>query len=137
MLADALRQFGARASVGSAGLVGPAGRRGTPHAIEVMAEIGLPIDDHISRTLDDVDLGTMDTILVMSATLRDAVVDRFDVDPADVLLFAELGAVGRLGHAPDAGDADVDDPYGKALSEYRRTRDRLLVMSTAAASALA
>ena len=56
--------FGARAVVASAGSM-PS--RVNPYAIEVMKEIGIDLGSHHSKSVDDVDPASVDTVITLCA----------------------------------------------------------------------
>ena len=60
----ARRQFGADTEVLSAG---SRPSKVNPYAIEVMAEIGIDIRDHHSKSVDDVDAGSADLVITLCA----------------------------------------------------------------------
>ena len=60
----ARRQFGADTEVLSAG---SRPSKVNPYAIEAMAEIGIDIRDHHSKSVDDVDAGSADLVITLCA----------------------------------------------------------------------
>lgn len=60
----ARRQFGADSEVLSAG---SRPSKVNPYAIEAMAEIGIDIRDHHSKSVDDVDAGSADLVITLCA----------------------------------------------------------------------
>lgn len=99
--------LGAAASVQSAG---SAPSRVNPYAIEVMAEIGIPLDGQRSKSVADIDPATVDTVITLCAE---------EVCPAF------LGAARRL-HWPIPDPASPDPlPREVLLARFRTARDTL------------
>lgn len=80
-----------------------------PEAIAVMHEIGIDISSHISKTVSDIPLHAVDTIVTLCAD--------------EVCPFVP-GAVRRL-HWGLADPAAVDGSLGDRLAAFRKTRDEL------------
>jgi protein-tyrosine phosphatase len=98
--------------VSSAGTTSVGGQAASEGARTAMAEIGIDLSAHRSRTLEDGLDGDVAAVVVMTARHRDEVLRRFpELDGRVTLL------------RPDG--ADVADPYGAALGVYRATRDEI------------
>jgi protein-tyrosine phosphatase len=130
------------------------GRAATVDGRRVMAEMGVPIDDH--RTLElDRDLMDWADLVICLATehLRetrrafpDAVDRTFTLKgfleilpslPACEDTEAWLSAAGSLRHVADGvTDADVDDPFGERQAAYRRVASEIQVLIERLASGL-
>lgn len=98
--------------VSSAGTTSVPGQAASEGSRAVMAEIGLDLSRHRSRSLEDALDDDVDAVVVMTARHRDEVLRRFP---------ALADRVGLL--RPDG--ADVADPYGASLDVYRATRDEI------------
>ena len=148
-LRERLRRDGVDATVHSAGLL-QSGRPATDHGVSVLADLGLDIRAHRSRTIDERLLGGADLVLGMARehvreavvlvpeiwprafTLKELVRRAIDVgprtpgQPLDEWL-AKCHA-GRS-HAELLGDShedDVADPIGMAKGAYARTAGLVL-----------
>ena len=99
----ARRLFGARVEVESAG---SRPSRVNPHAIEVMKEIGIDLESHRSKAVDQIDRDRVDLVITLCAE---------EVCPA------WLGSARRL-HWP------IPDPAGdgESLARFRAARDEIL-----------
>lgn len=147
LLRDLLERQGIDATVASAGLL-PGGVPATPYAVEVLAERGVDIAAHLSRTLDEPTVGLADADLILTMerrhlqeavvlapairsqtfTLVDAV-RRAEAKeprrPGETLgrwaerLSAGRGPADLLG----IGDDGVDDPIGRSRDSYEDTAD--------------
>jgi arsenate reductase len=92
--------FGDRASVQSAG---SQPSRVNPHAITVMGELGIDLGKHRSKSVDEIDPATVDTVITLCAE---------EVCPA------WLGKATRL-HWP------VADPAHGGVEAFRSVRDEI------------
>ena len=146
ILRHQLAALGVRATVDSGGLL-PGGAPATPHAVEVVADRGIDIAGHVSRTLADVDVAGADLIVTMERRhLQEAVV----LDPSvreraftlpELVRRAEAAptrepeqplrewaaelAAGRTS-ADLLGTADaVEDPIGRSRGRYAETAEEL------------
>jgi protein-tyrosine phosphatase len=100
--AMASRLLGDRARVESAGIDTSAEWAATPEAIQVMAEEGIDISTHQSRSISKLGFNRWDVIVVMTPRI------------AKELLSTGSISTGRL------VTWDVSDPYGKGIEAYRR-----------------
>lgn len=100
--------FGDRAPVQSAGSVPT---RVNPYALEVMAELGIDLNTHHSKSVQDVDPSTVGTVITLCAE---------EVCPVF------LGAARRL-HWPIADPASPDTtiPRDEMLRRFRTARDTI------------
>ena len=96
--------FGAAAEVASAGSVPT---RVNPNAIAAMAESGIDISSHTSKSVDDVNAGSMDLIIALCA---------------DEVCPVVPGRVERL-HWPLPDPAGA--PPDQALARFRDVRDQI------------
>jgi protein-tyrosine phosphatase len=148
LLRRLLARAGVGTQVGSAGLL-PGGAPATKDAIATMADRGIDLSDHVSRTLDREMVGT--TVLVLGMTrlhVREACVvygaplgrtftlkdfvrrgEQAGGREADESVAAWLGRVGAGRRTSDlvADDPadDVADPVGRPRAEYEDTADEL------------
>lgn len=150
LLRRRLEQVDPGVTVSSAGLY-PGGRPATAHGVATMADRGLDIEPHRSRTITRELLGGADLIIGMAREhVREAVV--MDPDVADraftlkelVRAAEELGGrrpsepvadwLVRIGRGRRLEDLlgvgydhvyDIDDPVGRARADYEATADEL------------
>lgn len=98
--------IGSDAQVESAGIEAADGLPATEHAVTVMAERGIDITSHRSRSVESVDVYQFDLVLAMmpwiAARLRDLGVDS-----------------GRI------RSIQVEDPYCRGLAEYRKAASEI------------
>jgi protein-tyrosine phosphatase len=151
MLRTILSDSGARADIGSAGLL-RGGAPATRNAIAVMADRGIDISRHVSRTIDSGSVRSTPLIIGMTREhVREAVVDH----GADIARTYTLKELVRRGDAtgprrPDetvfdwlarvaagrsaadvAGDGhedDIPDPVGRPRAAYEATAHELDVL---------
>lgn len=97
----------------SAGIRASGGQPASKEAREILAEEGLDLSGHRSRSLDE--SGGVDLILVMEASQREAL-DGFG---SQVLLFSEWAGESTPG-------PDLEDPYGQERAAYEATFRRIL-----------
>ena len=150
ILSARLDEAGVGASVASAGTLGWSQRPATPHAVAVMAEMGLDIGDHVSRRIHNDDLD-VDLVVAMTRIDARAVIGRDNELKTRVFLpseFARLAASSRsAGMTTPTRDVmreriaavgamrdgelvgrpaeEIDDPAGEPLAAYRATAQRL------------
>jgi arsenate reductase (thioredoxin) len=103
-----------RARLGDGALVQSAGSepsRVNPYAVEVMAELGIDLSSHRSRSVDEIDPATVDTVVTLCQE---------EVCPAF------LGKARRL-HWPIPDPASDDPSIGREemLARFRRARDAI------------
>jgi|YNPNPStandDraft_1061719.scaffolds.fasta_scaffold01961_10 protein-tyrosine-phosphatase len=104
-----------RLRVASAGTWCSVGEPATPEACQALAEIGLALDDHRSRCLNQQQVDAADLILVMTqAHLQDISLRFLRARDKTHLLSQMAGEM-----------CDVEDPYGGTLEDYRLCRDTL------------
>lgn len=99
-------------NVASAGIGALVGEPADPNALEIAAEQGLDVDDHIARQLDDNLVAESDLILVMDKGHADWINQNFP---------HARGRVFLLGHWND--EAEVPDPYGRSIESFRKVYD--------------
>ena len=149
ILADLLVGRGVAATVESAGLL-PGGAHAAPHTLEVLAERGIDLSAHRSRSIHDpaVRLGAADLVITMERKhVREAVV----AEPMlryraftliDLVRRAQLTSPRRPGeslpawaervgdgraamHYLGSGDDEVADPIGRSKAHYADTAKQL------------
>lgn len=100
--------FGARAVVQSAG---SQPSRVSPYAIDVMREIGIDLSGHVSKSVDTIDPGSIDTVITLCAE---------EVCPVF------LGNA-RRHHwpIPDPASPDPTIPRDEMLRRFRTARDTI------------
>lgn len=81
----------------------------------VMAERGIPLATHLSRSVDADILNRANVVLVMTRSHRDALCAEFPMARGKTHLISEL----------DGLEFDIADPYGKPLSAYEACADSL------------
>ena len=147
LLAHHLAARGMDARVHSAGTLGWGGPA-TDHAVEVLADRGIDLSEHLSRRLSGEIVGEADLVLGMT---RDHVGGVVAHDPGAADRAFVMGEVVRLGRKvgprrpdeplrdwatavaalrppnrpPGRGSDEVDDPVGMGLDVYRATAERL------------
>lgn len=142
ILRHLLGSHGIAATVDSGGLL-PGGSPATPHAVDVVAERGIDLTGHVSRTLADVDLAGADLVITMerrhlqeaillepsvrarSFTLPELVRRAEAVPPrpagVDLREWAAQLSAGRA-NADLLGSGDgVEDPIGRSRARYLDT----------------
>lgn len=92
----------------------------TAHAVTVMQEHGLDLTAHRSQPITPHLLQTVDLILTMTVSHREALRLKYPAVSARIYTLAEYA--GR--------NTDVRDPYGGPLEEYRRTAQALVELLT-------
>lgn len=149
LLADALAQRGVDARVHSAGLLAP-GRPASEHSATLMADRGLDLSRHRSRTMTEDLLGGADLVIGMERLhVQEAAVLVREAWPRSFTLRELARRVGVAGprpvavpldewlrtlsedrtpadHLGSSADDDVADPYGRSLRAYRRCADDLV-----------
>lgn len=105
--------------VSSAGTCAFDGEPASGEAIDVLAEKGIPLDDHHSRLLTAARVGEARVIVALARSHRDEILDRFPEAAGKVFLLKSFSTQREE-------NPDVPDPIGGTLSVYRRCRDTLL-----------
>ncbi|MCD6290174.1 MAG: low molecular weight protein arginine phosphatase [Anaerolineae bacterium] len=101
--------------VRSAGIFAIPGRPASASAVQVMAERGVDISQHRSKTLELQDLEQADIVLVMEEAHRRSIFNWAPHLLRKVFLLSEM--VGE--------HYDVTDPYMGTVEEYRRRADEI------------
>jgi len=101
----------------SAGTSAVPGLPASAGAMRVMREIGLDLSAHRSRPLDALSLDDYALILPMTAAQADLLRARFPRLAERVSLIKSFGT--------SKVAADISDPFGGALPDYRRARDEI------------
>ena len=92
----------------SAGWAAPDGGEAATHAVSVARQAGIDLSGHRTRRLTEDMVAEADLVLALDGHALDRVF--------------ELGGQGK---AELLADADVADPYGGTVDDYRRTYDEL------------
>jgi protein-tyrosine phosphatase len=111
----AKRQPPTRHRVGSTGTWAVDGRPASEHAVTVMAERGIDLSRHRSRSLTNEQMAESDLVLVMSQEHLRSLRVTWPQYAYKVHLLSEMAGKRR----------DVADPYGGTLEEYRECADTL------------
>jgi protein-tyrosine phosphatase len=151
MLRALLTDNGARADIGSAGLL-PGGAPATRNAIAVMADRGIDISGHVSRTMDPEVVRSTPLIIGMAReqvreaivgygtdidhtfTLKELVRGGTEVGPrrSDETMFDWLARVAAGRRSADLmgddHDDDIPDPVGRPRADYEATARELDVL---------
>lgn len=114
--AELARRGWSHVQVRSAGVSAAEGSPASEHAVTVLAEQGLDLSAHRSTALTPELVAWADLILVMSAS--------------HLYALADLGAAGKSALVSEFLEGDetgrnIEDPFGGAVEDYRRTRDVL------------
>jgi protein-tyrosine-phosphatase/NTP pyrophosphatase (non-canonical NTP hydrolase) len=108
--------------VGSAGLHATPGQPAAPAAVQAAAALGLNLESHRTRNLDDIALDGRTVVLAMTRSLAAEV--RARVPPQSAVVVEALLPYARSRGARLEGD-DVEDPVGQGEEAYRRVADLL------------
>lgn len=111
MLRDAAANAGVNIEVESAGVSAEVGRPATREAREVLAEIGVSGEGHVARMLTEQMLADADLVLVATESLMRRVMQFDGADASKTKLMLV--------------DADLPDPWGLSLEDYRDTAEQL------------
>lgn len=112
-LAD--RGLESKCKVRSAGVWGLDGSPASPNAVEVMAERGVDITDHVAHAITSADVAEASLILVMERDQLALIRSWWPQYAWKVHLLSEMSGQRK----------DVEDPYGGPLEAYRRCADLL------------
>lgn len=148
LLRALLADNGARADIGSAGLM-RGGAPATSHAVAVMAERGIDISRHVSRTIDPALVRSTPLIIGMAREHVRAAIAGYGADVhrtftlkglvrlaeqagprrPDETMFDWLAGVAddpaRVDTTRDHHDDDIADPVGKSRADYEATAREL------------
>lgn len=102
----------------SAGIAAQNGQAPSPNSVQAMRSVGLDLNDHRSRQIDDGMLQRAFAIFCMTETHRALLQAYFDELPAHLYLFREL--------MPAGSPKEIPDPYGGPLPEYETCRDSMV-----------
>jgi protein-tyrosine phosphatase len=121
LLRAALAKEGGRLAslrVESRGLAAAEGQPASPHAARALRAIGLALDGHSSRPLEQADLDRAAAVLAMAE-------GHLRVLRAEGERLPELTALFR-GHLPEGKGREIPDPFGGALADYEACRDSMV-----------
>ncbi|HLO03902.1 MAG TPA: low molecular weight protein arginine phosphatase [Symbiobacteriaceae bacterium] len=96
----------------------------TTHAVTAMQERGLDLGAHRSQPVTPALLKSVDLVLTMTVSHREALRAQFPAMANKIHTLAEYAGSAR----------DVSDPFGGPLDEYRRTAQSLAELLSAAIS---
>jgi protein-tyrosine-phosphatase len=105
-------------AVGSAGVSASNGQPASPEAVEVLKELGVDLRPHRSRALTRELVDAASLVVVMTASHRSAVLERFAEAHGKVVLLKSVAA-------SSSGSGDVADPIGASAETYRGVRDEI------------
>ncbi len=111
MLRDAAANADISIEVESAGVSAEVGRPATREARQVLAELGVSGEGHVARMLTEQMLAGADLVLVATESLLGRVMQFNNADASKTKLML--------------GDADLADPWGLSLENYRDTARQL------------
>ena len=111
------RERGLDVRVSSAGLCAAAAPA-SAQAVQVMAEQGISLAGHRAQPLSQALCDRAEIILTMTAAQRNTILHQF-IGTKDKTFLLSGGAEAA------AKAADVADPFGGGLEEYRRSRDEI------------
>jgi len=102
-------------------------------AVIIMREMGIDINKHMSRPLNDVLIDHADIILTMTCSHKESVqylfpqaIDKvFTLKEHLTYLLGEKGTFEDLDNSLEIFEWDITDPYGKNLEEYRKTAQEI------------
>ncbi|MBP7222441.1 MAG: low molecular weight protein arginine phosphatase [Sedimentibacter sp.] len=111
--------------VSSAGLSVFPGDRANGKAIRALEEKGIDISLHRAKKLSD-EINVADLILTMTLSHKPGIEDYFkrrtDESPPHIFTLKEFAA--KLSGEKSTG-TDIDDPFGKDYSFYKKSRDEI------------
>lgn len=110
--------------VESAGIMAAEGENASENAIGIMHEYGIDITEHRSYQLREKDVEEADLILTMTYGQKMMI---SQLAPEKVFTLGEFSG----------NDADISDPYGGDLEEYRETAEEIYDMMVDAAEKFA
>ncbi len=100
--------------VASAGTHALPGNPAAPNAVKAVRDVGCDLRAHASRPIDEELVAWADRILVMEMRHARTIRERFPVADDKVLLLGTFGGV-----------VEIDDPYGRWIFAFRRSRDEI------------
>jgi protein-tyrosine phosphatase len=102
-------------SAGTAALIG---KPATTYAWQVAGELGLNIDGHRARQVDETMLQKADLVLTMTPQHRDTLHRTFKDSKEKIYTLAEYSAGDTVG--------SITDPYGHSIGTYRTSAQKIL-----------
>lgn len=129
LLRDLLQQRGRTdIEVASAGTSAFAGDPAATHAVTVLGERGIDLQDHRARLVSPSVLDSVDIVLTMTEGHKRTVLDIAPDVAERVFTLKEAAAL--AGGTTPGDDFDVPDPVGGPLDLYRLTADELTALLT-------
>lgn len=102
----------------SAGISAVKGAEANDKVKNVMAELGIELEGHISHSLADIELEEQDLIITMTRKHSRALVLDYPNLSDKVFTLKELSGL-------DSENKDIQDPFGLSEAVYRATRDEI------------
>jgi protein-tyrosine-phosphatase len=120
ILKDLLESRGSESKIEvfSAGLLTMNGLPANSNSIQVLEEIGLDLRSHQSKQLTESLIDRADLILTMTMDHKNAIVGHYGQASEKTYTVVEFAE-------KDDETMDVEDPYGRSVAVYRKTRDVL------------
>ncbi|MBM7631443.1 MULTISPECIES: low molecular weight protein arginine phosphatase [Geomicrobium] len=111
-----LKHHTATVDVQSAGIHAFPGSKAAEHSAILAKEFGQSLDDHSAQQLDESLLGWADIVLTMTANHQDAIASIFPNEKQKVF---------TLGEFAGEPDANIQDPFGGSLEQYRIAKEQM------------
>ncbi|MFC5547909.1 low molecular weight protein-tyrosine-phosphatase [Massilia aerilata] len=100
--------------VHSAGLGALVGKGADPHSIELMAEQGIDISDHVAQQITQVLVTEADVIFVM------------DLEQKRYIESQYMGARGKVFRLGEVAKVDIPDPYREGIESFRNAHQLIV-----------
>jgi len=100
----------------SAGVGTMDGMTPTVETVKVMEDVGVDVSGHSSKSLTEELIRKADLILVMEKAHREDIISRAPFAAKKTFLLKKFG---KSAYQINAHNADVSDPIGRPLEEYR------------------
>lgn len=85
-------------------------------AVEALKEIQIDIDKYTSKSIDSINIKSMDLILAMGNSHKNFLLERYPEIEDRIFLLNEYAF---------ARDEDIEDPFGGDLEKYKIVRDQI------------
>ncbi|MEY4488180.1 MAG: hypothetical protein RIQ79_688 [Verrucomicrobiota bacterium] len=102
----------------SAGVAAQAGTKMSENSRSALGKVGLRVDDHRSRLLDQDLADRADLILCMTESHRAVIQFSLKSPPDNIFLWREF--------MPKGVEQEIGDPYGGSLADYEACRDEMV-----------
>jgi len=103
-------------NVASAGIAAMPGDKASPNAVKAVSELGVDLDGHRSKQIDEELLKTSDLILTMTESHKLAV-KSWEPSVWDKTY--------TLKEYAEMEDSDISDPFGQSEAKYRQTMEEI------------